>query len=950
MIGQFGVTPSSPVMGIVKWCSIAGHKDFLYVITGHGRNEYDPQEFKPDSPSLLCLRKQTGEVVWEDHSPGQSILVGQWSSPTIIEIQGRAQCVAPQGDGWVRSFDALTGKLIWQFDMNRKESIYVSGGRATRRSVLASPVFYDNRIYIVTGQHPESGPAPGRLVCLDPTKSGDISSELAVDAQGNILPQRRIQAVDSTKGEKAIPNPNSGLEWEFTHVGDPKSFENRIHVSVNNVVIHNGLLICADMDGLLHCFDAKTGQRHWRFDLLASCFGSPLIVDDKVYVLDADGEMAIFGLSADPDVAMRKVKGTYEPLRLIELVSNFGLVQCSPIFANGVLYVASSNELFAIADSDEPGLKIGGGSWPQWRGPNRDNISLEKGLLKEWPEAGPPLEWRVDGLGDGIAAPSIANGRIYTLGYFADGEFLTALDQTTARRVWATRLGPKVNESPLMRWLSQRSPTLDDDRVYAFTTNGRLVCLQAQDGRELWSKDYPEAFGAKRPGFGFCDYPLVDGDKLICTPGSANASVVALDKQTGKELWRSVVPGGGGTAYAALVVAEVGGVRQYLAFLSQMLVGLRASDGQVLWTYKRIANGIANTHTPMVRGDQILASNGYGSGLASLKLMPQGDRVDVQEQLFEKAGLDAFQDNSVLVGEHFFGSTGSGRLVCLNAKTLQPAWDTIRLKNPGRVAMIFADERLYVRQSEGQVTLFDVSSKAFVERGSFQIPDFVKSAGATYPVIAGGRFYLRDDNKLLCYDIREEALKSPRTDPRVITLAAPKAGVIPANEPRERTLRSVFVPTPQDVVDKMLEMADVKKTDVVYDLGSGDGRIVISAAKKYGCKAVGYEIDKELVELSRTKAEAAGVKSLVTIEAKDLFTADLRDADVIAVYLLPQQLEKLLPQLEKLKPGVRIVSHYFSLPDTKPDRTLTVKSPEDSNEHTISLWTTPLRKRTLESD
>ena len=155
----------------------------------------------------------------------------------------------------------------------------------------------------------------------------------------------------------------------------------------------------------------------------------------------------------------------------------------------------------------------------------------------------------------------------------------------------------------------------------------------------------------------------------------------------------------------------------------------------------------------------------------------------------------------------------------------------------------------------------------------------------------------------------------------------------------------MFVPTPQDVVDKMLELAAVKKTDVVYDLGSGDGRIVISAAKKYACRAVGYEIDKELVELSRTKAEAAGVKSLVTFELKDLFTADLRDADVIAVYLLPKQLEKLLPQLEQLKPGARIVSHYFALPGFPPDETVKVQSPEDSNEHTIYLWTMPLKKQ-----
>ena len=142
----------------------------------------------------------------------------------------------------------------------------------------------------------------------------------------------------------------------------------------------------------------------------------------------------------------------------------------------------------------------------------------------------------------------------------------------------------------------------------------------------------------------------------------------------------------------------------------------------------------------------------------------------------------------------------------------------------------------------------------------------------------------------------------------------------------------------------MLGLAKVKKTDVVYDLGSGDGRIVITAAKKYGSRAVGYEIDKELLESSRTKAEAAGVKILVTFERKDLFTADLRDADVIAVYLVPKQLAQLMPQLDKLKPGARIVSHLFAIPGLKPDRAITCESQEDGEKHTLFLWTAPLKK------
>ncbi len=139
----------------------------------------------------------------------------------------------------------------------------------------------------------------------------------------------------------------------------------------------------------------------------------------------------------------------------------------------------------------------------------------------------------------------------------------------------------------------------------------------------------------------------------------------------------------------------------------------------------------------------------------------------------------------------------------------------------------------------------------------------------------------------------------------------------------------------------MLELAEVKKSDVVFDLGSGDGRIVITAAQTYCCRAIGYELDKELVATSRAKADAAGVKSMATFELKDLFTADLREADVIALYLLPPQLEKLLPQLKTLKPGVRIVSHQFVIPDFPPDKTVKYQSSDDGHQHSIYLWTMP---------
>ncbi|HQU43665.1 MAG: hypothetical protein B7Z73_14785, partial [Planctomycetia bacterium 21-64-5] len=299
LMAKYGVYPSGSRMMLMRLCSIAGYCDMIYVVTGNDADIGKQRVVNPDAPSLLCLRKDNGEEVWQDNSPGENILCGQWSSPTLVEVGTRVQCIVGQGDGWVRSFDAFTGQPIWQFDMNHKESKWVhSGGRTTRNSVVASPVFADGRLYIASGQYFELGEGHGRLVCLDPTRQGDISSELAVDTEGKIIPHRRIQAVDPARGEKAIPNPSSGAIWEFEQIPNGKPFEDQMHRMVANVAVHQGLVIACDWSGLVHCFDAKTGKRHWAYDIMAAIYGSPLIVDDKIYIGDEEGSVSILALSS----------------------------------------------------------------------------------------------------------------------------------------------------------------------------------------------------------------------------------------------------------------------------------------------------------------------------------------------------------------------------------------------------------------------------------------------------------------------------------------------------------------------------------------------------------------------------------------------------------------------------------------------------------------------------
>ena len=240
--------------------------------------------------------------------------------------------------------------------MNRKESRWGSW-RTSRYDVLASPVFAHNRIYIGSGMHPtwDNG-GPGRLVCIDPTKHGDISTELAVDSKGKIVSQRRLQAIDPALGEKSIPNPNSGLVWEFTHVGDGMTFSDVMHSTVSNVAVQNGLVIAVDFAGVLHCLDAKTGQHRWSQETFSDCHGSPLVVNDNVYLGTQDGRVVIARLSPDPETALRRVNGGFEPWHEVQMDT---AVYCSPIFANGVLYLATQSTLFAIVADDDQGALNG---------------------------------------------------------------------------------------------------------------------------------------------------------------------------------------------------------------------------------------------------------------------------------------------------------------------------------------------------------------------------------------------------------------------------------------------------------------------------------------------------------------------------------------------------------------------------------------------------------------
>jgi outer membrane protein assembly factor BamB/precorrin-6B methylase 2 len=482
-----------------------------------------------------------------------------------------------------------------------------------------------------------------------------------------------------------------------------------------------------------------------------------------------------------------------------------------------------------------------------------------------------------------------------------------------------------------MRQLSQRAPTIDGDRLYAATSAGDLISLETDRGRELWRKNYPADFGGQRTIWGYCDYPLVDGDRLIVTPGGSTATLAALDKRTGEVIWRAAVAEDERADYSPAIIAEVDGVRQYVQSLQGGLVGVAAKDGRVLWRNPKTANRIIHVAAPVVRGDLVFCAGAYGAPSVTLRLVPDGTGTQAEEVFaLKNIPFELWQTGPVLVGEYMYAG-GGGSFLCVEWETGKVIW---RKKSPARCPTVCcADGRLYFRCADGSLVLAEATPKEFVERGSLHIPPAPGMYSSwSAPVIAGGRLYVREQGDIYCYDLR-------LNPPRPAAVAEPTARVR-----RGKLPDTVFVPTPHDVVAKMLALATVKKADLVYDLGCGDGRIVVAAAQEFGCKAVGVELDVECVKAARQAVREAKVEALVRIDENDLFKTDVSGADVVALYLLPSMNEKLIPQLEKMKPGSRIVAHALNIPGLTPDKVVSVVSTEDGLERKVYLYTVPLKK------
>lgn len=389
--------------------------------------------------------------------------------------------------------------------------------------------------------------------------------------------------------------------------------------------------------------------------------------------------------------------------------------------------------------------------WAQWRGPDRDGICRETGLLSEWPEAGPKLLWKTDNLGGGYTTPSFAHGLIHGMGYVGDDEMVWALDEASGQPRWQTRLGAAFKDMGFSEG-PRCTPTVAGDQAFVLNAAGVLAALNARTGEVLWQRDLKKDFGGKMMSdWGYSESPLLDGDQVVCTPGGAKGSVAAFAKDTGELLWQSAAITDD-AAYSSLRIAEFGGVRQYVQISNQSVYGVAARDGKLLWRADR-SGKTAVIPTPIISGNLVFVTSGYGVGCNLFEVKAAGGAFSAEELYANKTMVNHHGGVVLLEGRLYGFSEGKG-WVCQDLKTGDMLWN--EKEKLGKGAILYAHGHLYLRYegSKGTVALIEASPKGYVEKGRFDQPDRSNKNSWPHPVIHDGRLYLRDQGILLCYDVK----------------------------------------------------------------------------------------------------------------------------------------------------------------------------------------------------
>ncbi len=418
-----------------------------------------------------------------------------------------------------------------------------------------------------------------------------------------------------------------------------------------------------------------------------------------------------------------------------------------------------------------PGSLLSAADWPQFLGPKRDGHSPETGLLKMWPKAGPALAWTFANAGEGYSSPAVVGDRVYLTGGRGEDEELFALDATNGKELWKLKIGPLFDFKGNQWGRGPRSaPAVAEGLVYALGGGGDLICADTKTKQEVWRVSMLKDLngdvndiggGPKKTGWGFCWSPLLDGDKLICYPGGAAGALAALDRKTGKVIWRSTDLEEK-ASYSSPIVAEIGGVRQYIVLHNKGLAGVDAEKGKLLWTWEREpAYGDVVIPTPIYHDSHVYISAGYRPATCELIQIAEKKGTFSAKGVYKQAATKVMKNSvggSVLVDGHVFGHSDKVGWVCQEFKTGKRVWADKQALGTG--SLVYADGHLYCHgEEDGEVVLIEASPTPWNEKGRFMIPAKTKLKSVsgqnwTPPVIANGHLFIRDQEYLFCYTIK----------------------------------------------------------------------------------------------------------------------------------------------------------------------------------------------------
>jgi len=441
-----------------------------------------------------------------------------------------------------------------------------------------------------------------------------------------------------------------------------------------------------------------------------------------------------------------KVEGGKVHLKLAN--GNVGVVE--------LLSLSLEDQEFLASQEKKAGSGSAAGQWPAFRGPNADGISPDSGLLKEWPSDGPPKLWTYKDAGMGYSGFSIVDGKLFTMGTRGDDVTVVSVDANTGMELWSQAISKDDKEGYASGWGHgpRSTPTYSDGHIFAIDPKGVVACLDAATGKEVWRKHLVDDFKGQMGGWGFSESPLVDGDKLVLAPGGKEAGIVALDKKSGNVIWKASELQPGKAEYATIIATEINGTRQYIKLFESQLASVEADTGKLLWS-SEWGGKTAVIPTPIVSGNEVYISSGYGVGCKLVRVGSDNTVTDV----WQNTVMKNHHGGVVKVGDHLYGFSDGGGLICQDWKTGELVWNQ-RGQFTTKGSVHVADGHLYaLNEDDGTLTLVEIDPAGYKQKGQFKLDPQSPNRNPkgkvwTHPLVLGGKLYLRDQEFIVCYEVK----------------------------------------------------------------------------------------------------------------------------------------------------------------------------------------------------